>query len=349
MKNCVIEVVRCLDPQKVNKYKEVPLSRRTNTDRQVESAQNITNQLENILQKDTTYYSVALDESIDATDSAQVLYFVRAITEEFDIYEELLALSTFKRRTRGIDVFNNFKGKFCDKGLNITNIVSIYTNSAPSMTGKKEGFVAHLKKNLNQTTLIWFHCILHQQNLCAKSVILDETLKKVMGIVNFIRANAMRHRQFRHMLMLDDEIFRVDFLYHSKMRWLSKGQVLEKILSARKKIINLYCDNNQNCKLSGMNFLQDVAFLCDITSKQNELNASLQGRNKSIYNMWQKILAFRKELFFFQSLFKNSNVFENHFLELTKIIKERKEDTAEPFERYEKDLDLLIMEYNKRF
>ena len=109
IKECVIEVVRCLDPDKVNKYKDIPLSRRTNTDRQHELAQNVTDQLKNIIQKDTTYYSIALDESTDATDSAQVLYFVRAITEEFDVYEELLALGTLKGRTRGIDVFNDFK------------------------------------------------------------------------------------------------------------------------------------------------------------------------------------------------------------------------------------------------
>ena len=65
--------------------------------------------------------------------------------------------------------------------------------------------------------------------------------------------------------------------------------------------------------------------------------------------MWQKILAFRKKLSFFQSLFKNSKVLGNHFPELTKIINERKEDSAEPFEMYKKVLDLLIMEYNERF
>ena len=118
------------------------------------------------------------------------------------------------------------------------------------MTGKREGFVAHLKKELNQTTLISFYCILHHQNLFAKSIILDDTLKKVVGIVNFVRANAIRHRQFQHMLMLDDEIFSVDLRYHSKVHWLSQGQVLEKILFLHKKIIDLYCDNNQNCKLS---------------------------------------------------------------------------------------------------
>ena len=110
-------------------------------------------------------------------------------------------------------------------------------------------------------------------NLCAESVILDVTLKKVVGIVNFIPANAMRHRRFRHMLMLDDEIFSVDLPYHLKARWLSQDQVLEKILYLSKKIIDLYSDNNQNCQLSNMNFLQDVAILRDIMSKQNELNA----------------------------------------------------------------------------
>ena len=43
-----------------------------------------------MLQKYTTYYSVALDESTDATDSSQVLYFIHAITEEYDVKNYLL-------------------------------------------------------------------------------------------------------------------------------------------------------------------------------------------------------------------------------------------------------------------
>ena len=94
--------------------------------------------------------------------------------------------------------------------------MSVCTDNAPSMTGKNEGFVAHLKKELvNHNAFISFHCILHQQNLCAKSVIPDHTLKKALGIVNFIPANLMGHCQFRHMLMLDDEIISVDLPLHS--------------------------------------------------------------------------------------------------------------------------------------
>ncbi len=47
----------------------------------------------------------------------------------------------------------------------------------------------------------------------------------------------MRHRQFREMLMMDDEIISVDLPYHSKVRWLSQGQVFVKSLSLHQQII----------------------------------------------------------------------------------------------------------------
>ena len=349
IKDCIVEVVGCLDPDKINKYKNIPLSRRTNTDRQQELAQNITEQLTNVMNKNTKYYLVALDESTDATDSAQVLYFVRAVTEEFEVYEELFALGTLKGRTRGIDVFNDFKEKFIEKSLNFANIVSVCTDGAPSMTGKNEGFVAHLKKEFVNQDFISFHCLLHQQNLCSKSVILDDTLKNIVAIVNYIRANSTRYRHFREMLMLDEEIISADLPYHSKVRWLSQDQVLVKILSLREKIIQLYNENNQNCVLSDANFLQDTAFLCDIMAKQNELNVSLQGKNKSVFEMWQKIQVFRKKLSFFRSLLEKSNLSENYFPELAKLMNGRSDDTSECVVRYVTVLDNLIEEYNGRF
>ena len=68
--------------------------------------------------------------------------------------------------------------------LNVSNLVSVCTDDAPSMIGKKKGFVALLKKeNLNLKKLISFHCILHQQNLCTKSTILQGTLDRAIAIV----------------------------------------------------------------------------------------------------------------------------------------------------------------------
>jgi len=118
----------------------------------------------------------------------------------------------------------------------------------------------------------------------------------VIGIVNYIRANARRHRQFRQTLQYDDETLSVDLPYHSKVRWLSQGQVLENVLSLQKQIVNFFEDRDISCNLSEQTFFRNAAFLCDVMSKQNQLSVSLQGETKSIYEMWQKIQAFRKKL-----------------------------------------------------
>jgi hypothetical protein len=86
---------------------------------------------------------------------------------------------------------------------------------------------------------------LHQQNLCGKATILRDTLQQVISFVNYIRANATRHRQFRNMLQLDDEVFSVDWPYHSKVRLLLQGQVLAKMLSLREQVVKFYEEQNQ--------------------------------------------------------------------------------------------------------
>ena len=103
----------------------------------------------------------------------------------------------------------------------------------------------------NPDTLMSFHCILHQLNLCVKSALLSGTLNGVIGIVKYIQANPMRHRQFRQMLQNDDEIFNVDLPYHSKVRWWSQEQVLEKFYLCKNKLsifskTKIYLANCQN-------------------------------------------------------------------------------------------------------
>ena len=89
---------------------------------------------------------------------------------------------------------------------------------------------------------------------------MSDALNGVIVIVNYIPANAMSHRQFRQMLQYDDETFSVDLQCHSKVRWLSQGQVLEKVLSLQKQIVNFFEDRNVSCKLSEQNFAGMLLF-----------------------------------------------------------------------------------------
>ena len=178
------------------------------------------------------FYSITIDESIDNTDSAQVLVFIRAITGDFHCFEELLCLCTMKDRTRGIDIFNAFKEK-CNKAkLSFANLVSGCTDGASAMKGVRERFIGLVKKELpHPESLIAFHCILHQQNLAAKSATVGDKFNKVLEILHFIRVNSTRHRQFRELLINDDETDIVDMPFYCQVRWLSRVKFLAKFSS----------------------------------------------------------------------------------------------------------------------
>ena len=72
------------------------------------------------------------------------------------------------------------------------------------------------------------HCIVHQENLCAKisNSALNDVMPTVTKIVNFLVArSATTHRQFRSLLEEMESSYR-DLPLHSSVRWLSRGKVL---------------------------------------------------------------------------------------------------------------------------
>ena len=261
------------------------LSRTTITSRQHELASNLKQQLNSTIQKEV-FYSIAIDESIDNTDFAQVLVFIRAITRDFNCFEELLCLCTMKDRTRGIDIFNAFKEK-CNKAkLSFANLVCVCTDGAPAMKGVREGFIGLPKKELpHPESLFAFHCILRQQNLAAKSATVGDIFNKVLEIVHFFRFSSTHHRQFRELLINDDETDIVDVPFYCQVRWLSRGNILSKIFKLKQQIVSFYEKQKKHCYLSDFNFIRNAAFLCNLMSKQNKLNIFLQGKSKCIYDM----------------------------------------------------------------
>ena len=288
IKESIIEVVSCVHAENISKYKELPLSGTTVTSRQHELASNLKQQLNSTIQKEV-FNSIAIDESIDNTDSAQVLVFIRAITGDFHCFEVLLCLRTLKDRTRGIDIFNAFKEKCSKAKISFANLASVCTDGAPAMKGVREEFIGLLKKELpHPESLIAFHCILHQRNFAAKSATVGDTFKTVLEIVHFIRVNSTRDRQFCELLINDDETDIVDMPFYCQVRWLSRGNILSKIFKLKQQTVSFYEKQKKHCYLSDFDFIRNVAFLCDLMSKQNELNIFFQGKSKCFYDMWSK-------------------------------------------------------------
>lgn len=79
------------------------------------------------------------------------------------------------------------------------------------------------------------HCITHQESLCGKVLKMDHVMSTVTQAVNFITAKGLNHRQFQSFMR---EIYSVfgDLPYHTEMRWLSRGKVLNRVFELGEEI-----------------------------------------------------------------------------------------------------------------
>ena len=108
---------------------------------------------------------------------------------------------------------------------------------------------------------------------------MDHVLSYVKETINFIRSRGLNQRQFSSLLS-EMEIGYQTLIYYAEVRWLFCYKVLKRFWEIRNEIkIFLEIKNKSIEELKNINWLQDLAFVTDITGYLNELNLKLQGRN----------------------------------------------------------------------
>ena len=200
----------------VQKIRDMPLSAKTVQDRTSKMAQDITKQqIKDI--NSAVAYSIACDESKDKSDIEQIALFCR-YANSAGPKEELIELIPLKGQTRGEDICGAVLECLRTKGINTNHLVSVATDGAPSITGAHKGFVVLLQKSLDRQ-LLTFHCILHQEALCAQTFPQEctQVMNVVIQIINKIMAKVLNHHQFRMLLDEVDSMYS-DLLLYNKVR-----------------------------------------------------------------------------------------------------------------------------------
>ena len=76
---------------------------------------------------------------------ALLLGYVRYVTKNDEIQEELLFSESLTADTKGSTIFKIVEKFFEDKQIPLTNVIACATDGAPAMIGRSHGFIQHMK------------------------------------------------------------------------------------------------------------------------------------------------------------------------------------------------------------
>ena len=116
-------------------------------------------------------------------------------------------------------------------------LVGVCTDGAPAMLEYWSGFINKIKQKNADT--IGTHCVIHREVLTSKT--LPAAMKNKLAIitVNFIKASAVNSRLFAKLckdMNSHDEIL----LFHTNVRWLSKGNMLARVNDLKDEVSILF-------------------------------------------------------------------------------------------------------------
>ncbi|XP_073711553.1 zinc finger MYM-type protein 6-like [Misgurnus anguillicaudatus] len=278
-----------------NKLKTIPLSDTTIARRVDEMASDVRAQLMEKL-KMAEAFALQLDETTDISKDAQLLAFVR-FADQNEMQEEFLFCKPLPERTTSSEIFKAIDEFFRENDIPWAKCIALCTDGARSMAGLKSGLIALVRQVVPD--VLWTHCMLHRESLVAKelSVEFADVMESVVKAVNFIKRSALQTRLFAALCEAAGEEH-TTLLYHSDVRWLSRGSVLSRVFELRASIhefLRQHC-TDLAAKFNDKTWLTQLAYLADVFSELNRLNKSMQGCNTHAIQLYDKMDSLQKKI-----------------------------------------------------
>ncbi|KAF7252395.1 Serine/threonine-protein kinase 24 [Varanus komodoensis] len=214
--DCVMKMVEKSCPEKKQEFVSACLACNTVVQRIEDVSSDIKRQLE-AKGVEFDFFLLACDKSMDASDTAQLLIFLRGVDNDLNVSEELLDLQSLKDQTRGTDLFVSVCSAVDDMKLLWNKVTGIITDGTPAMAGERSGLSTLVCNKVSEEggKAIKLHCIIHQQVLCAKHLKYDHVMKPVMKAINYICCKALCHCRFQQFL-LNIQAEYGDVVYHNE-------------------------------------------------------------------------------------------------------------------------------------
>ena len=230
-----ILVKRVFGEQAIAKLNAVSFSDNTIKRRIEEMSDDIADQILAEIKESRFGFAIQLDESTDITNYCQLLVCVRYAQTNI-MKTELLLNHEVSTTTKGKDILDSF---FKKNGLDWKNLVGCTTDGAPSMLVCRSGFQSYVKAVSPNVTSV--HCFIHRFALYTKVLPaqLLACLKQVVKIIKFVKASVLNTRFFKQLCEdLGSEY--TSLLYHTEVRWLSRGNATKRLFEMKDEMLLLF-------------------------------------------------------------------------------------------------------------
>ncbi len=212
--------------------------------------------------------------------------------------EDLLFCKYIKNRATADELFKIMDSYLKEHGLKWENCVGFCSDGTQTMAGSR-------------------NAVIHREALASRqlSLELNEVLTEVVSVVNFIKTRPLKAQLFSA-LCEEMGADHTSVLFHSEARWLSRGKVLSRVFELRAEI-RMFLEEERMyeaaSKFSDEEFLFKLAYLSDMFGKLNKLILQLQGKDKHLPHLADKINAFSRKLEGWGRRLdqQNTDVFEN--------------------------------------
>ena len=186
-----MDVIKCIHPGQETDYSSIPLSR-VSTQRQVcDIAQQLKLSLQAKFDEEKSLFALAIDESMDINNSAQLLIFVRCLSSSFELSEDFLSTETLALMEKTYLLLLKMRA-FAPNLIKKIFVASAPMEHLQSQVINQLGFVIKfsdfLSNEYSSNRLINLHCMTYQEALRAKSVALNAILKGGNCIIPLIHS-----------------------------------------------------------------------------------------------------------------------------------------------------------------
>ena len=293
----VKEIMSTMFANPVDIISNIPLSNNSVSRRINDMADELTGAL--VAELKSTKFALQIDESTLRDSEALLLGYVRFLSKNDEIREELLFSEFLTADTKASTIFKTVEKVFKDKQIPMSNVIACATDGAPAMIGRHRGFIQHMKTA--SPGILAIHCIIHRQHLVAKhlSAELHESLQVFIKAVNKIKTSPSNDRLFRKLCQEKDEEFQ-RLLLHTEVRWLSKGNCLRRLHDLFDTVVKFLQKVDANLSKELSNRRVDLAYLSDVFDKLNELNLKLQGKQVNLIKAKSVVMGFINKLTLFK-------------------------------------------------